>query len=284
MASASDYTSYYTVAHPDEFAINWRSFYERAALWTAEVRSELTHQLDLPYGQDPKQQLDVYGTCENGSAAPVFVFLHGGGFREGDRAQYGYVARQLAKHGIVTVVASYRLTATAHFPAQLDDVKSLLTWVHRHIADHGGDAGFVCLGGHSAGAILSASACADTAWLAERALPADLVKAFVPISGVYDLTLRDDLANYAPDAVSRRDASPLLRLEQPVSRAIVVAGEAEERYLGPSRMFAEKLQKAGVDAEFLELDGMTHDQTVAALADRNLLTESILGLFPAPAE
>ena len=109
---------------------------------TAELRAELPHHLDLPYGDDPKQRLDVYEARERGTAGPVFVFLHGGGFREGDRAHYGYVARHLAERGIVTVVPSYRLTATASFPAQLEDGQALLAWVHRHVAEYGGDPGY----------------------------------------------------------------------------------------------------------------------------------------------
>ena len=64
----------------------------------------------------------------------MLLFLHGGGFREGDRKQYGYVGEPFAKHGIITVVASYRLTPGFTHPAQPDDTKAIVAWIHKNIA------------------------------------------------------------------------------------------------------------------------------------------------------
>lgn len=50
----------------------------------------------------------------------AFVFLHGGGFREGDRAHYGFVAEPLASIGVVRVVAGYRLAPDAAFPEPVE--------------------------------------------------------------------------------------------------------------------------------------------------------------------
>ena len=114
LASAQDWTQYYTVVHRSEFEIDWGKFYQTAEAKTMAVRKELRHELDVPYGKDVKQHLDLYFPVQKTSNAPVLVFLHGGGFREGDRKQYGYVAEAFAKQGILTVVASYRLTPGFH--------------------------------------------------------------------------------------------------------------------------------------------------------------------------
>src|SRR5439155_14771355 len=57
---AQDKSTYYTVMHPKEFTIDWKAFYTRAEEMTAETRKELPNKLNIAYGSDPKQQLDVY--------------------------------------------------------------------------------------------------------------------------------------------------------------------------------------------------------------------------------
>src|SRR6266851_115321 len=106
---AQDKSKYYTVQHPKDFPIDWKAFYDNADDLTGETRKLFPHHLDLAYGTDPKQKLDVYLPANKPATAPVFIFLHGGGFREGDRAHYGFVARPLASQGVITVVASYRM-------------------------------------------------------------------------------------------------------------------------------------------------------------------------------
>jgi len=179
-ARAQDKSTYYTVMHPKEFAIDWAGFYTEAEEMTAQTRKALPHALDQAYGADPKEKLDVYRPAGTVTGAPVFIFLHGGGFREGDRAQYGYVARTFAKHGIVTVVASCRLLPNFHYPDQADDARSVVAWVAKNIQRYGGDPGNVYVGGHSAGAMLTAQIGANTDWLARMSLRAGMSRAARP--------------------------------------------------------------------------------------------------------
>ena len=107
VAVAQDRSKYPTHLSSSSSGIDWIAFYDKADALTAETRKELRHHLDLSYGEDPKQKLDIY-LPPNETAGPVYIFIHGGGFVEGDRVHYGYVARPLAAQGIVTVVMSYR--------------------------------------------------------------------------------------------------------------------------------------------------------------------------------
>ena len=96
--NAQDMSKYYTVMHPEDFTIDWTGFYKRNNEHTARVREQFPHHLDLAYGSDPKQVLDLYLPEGEVSNAPVFLFLHGGGFREGDKAHYGSVAEPFRQH------------------------------------------------------------------------------------------------------------------------------------------------------------------------------------------
>lgn len=274
-----DKSTYYTVTHPGEFTIDWKGFYDHAERLTAAARKDLPHELDIAYGSDPKQRLDVYRPVSKPSGAPVFVFLHGGGFREGDKAQYGYVSAPLARHGIVTVVASYRLMPQAHYPDQPDDVKRALAWVHANIARYGGNPDAIYLGGHSAGAILTADVGLRGDWQAGRSLPAALIKGCVPISAPYDLRNEKGVTDYIQDPARRAEASPLLNVRRPPARTVVAVGSVEP-YVDASKALVEAIVKAGGKAELLVLDGLPHDKTVAALADeRSPLVKAILDMI-----
>ena len=112
--------------------------------------------------------------------------------------KYGYVAAPLARHGIITAVMSYRL-APFRYPSQVEDVELAVAWLAKNIGARGGDPHRIFVGGHSAGAILSALLGVRTNWQAARGVPADVIKGIVPVSGPYDLrTLAGFVANFIP--------------------------------------------------------------------------------------
>ncbi|MGH8168303.1 MAG: alpha/beta hydrolase [Woeseiaceae bacterium] len=266
IAPAQDASTYYTVMHPDEFEIDWRSFYRQAEQKTSALRAKLPHHLDLAYGEDPKQRLDLYLPAGDAADAPVFLFLHGGGFQEGDRAQYGFIAEPFAEHGIVTAVASYRLTVGGHtYPAQPEDVRHAVEWLYHHVAEYGGDPAAIYVGGHSAGAILAADIGVDRTWLEEAGIPRETLRGIVPISGAYDL--RKSSRAYVPTPEAEAAASPMLHIADPAPAAVVAVGSVEETYLGSSREFAGKLSAMGVSTKLLIAEGEDHRGTVASLAD-----------------
>ena len=268
VAVAQDRSKYPTHLNSSSSGIDWIAFYDRIDGLTAATRKELQHHLNLPYGEDPKQKLDLY-LPQYKAAGPVYIFIHGGGFVEGDRAHYGYVARPLASHGIVTVVMSYRLSP-AHYPEQVYDVQAVLGWVYRNIEEYGGDASQIYVGGHSAGAILSAFVSVNKSWLSSMSLPEDLIKGYVPISGPFDLRKTGGFVdNYFFDDTKRVEASPLLNIRNIFPKAVVVAGALEKTYLESSRAFVEALRAKGGDAELLVLEGMAHDATALSAGDED---------------
>ena len=284
MARAQDKSTYYTVMHRDQFKIDWSAFYDKADAMTAEARRALPHELNLAYGNHPKQRLDLYlpaGAKPSGAA--VFLFLHGGGFREGDRAHYGFIAAPFAAHGIITAVASYRLTPEFTYPAQPEDVHLALAWLWKNIESRGGDRNRIYVGGHSAGAILAADVGVKTAWLRAMSLPAGLVKGMVPVSGGYDLTELPSVHNYVPDAAARVEASPIRHLSGGIPTTIVALGSGEG-YLASSRALVEGIRAKGGKADLIVLDGLDHAQTVLALADKQSpLFKAVLAMM-APAQ
>ena len=271
-SAGQDTSKYYTIQNADKFSIDWSSFYETCDERTAKVRKELPHHLDLAYGDDPKQKLDLYLPKEKPVGAATFLFLHGGGLREGDRAHYGYIARPFAANGVITAVASYRLTAQGfHYPDQPEDVAAAVRWIHENIKEYGGDPNRIYVGGHSAGALLSAYLGLRGTWREKMGLPKGLVKGIAPVSGPYDM--RDgprppDNDAYVPDPDLRAEASPILDIDNPVPRAVVAFGTLEP-FETESRELVEKMKAEGVKAELVVLEDEGHDQTVFSLGEED---------------
>ena len=172
-------------------AIGW--FYDRVEVPAETVRRDLAY---LPDG-DPKHRLNLFLPVAEAIRErpwPVVVFVHGGGWVEGDRDftyggedLYNNVGRFLASHGIGAAVVSYRLLPDVRWRAQVEDVAAATAWVQDHAAAWGGDPDAVVLMGHSAGAQLAARVALDAE--ARRWAGARPVCGAVPVSGAaLDLT------------------------------------------------------------------------------------------------
>jgi acetyl esterase/lipase len=114
---------------------------------------------DAAYGGDPRQKLDVYQPAE--TAAPVLLYIPGGGFvggdKNGDGVFYVNLGNYFASHGILTIVANYRLAPAHPWPAGAEDVAGAVAWTRANAKRFGGDPERIVLFGQSAGAFHSVS-------------------------------------------------------------------------------------------------------------------------------
>ena len=284
-ATAQDRSKYYTNQHPEEFLpLDWIAFYDEIDAGTAAARKELPHHLDLAFGEDPKQKLDLYLPKGKVEGAPTFLFLHGGGMREGDRAHYGYIARPFAANGIITAVAGYRLTTDGFdYPAQPEDAAAAVAWIHKHVEEYGGDPQRIYVGGHSAGGSLAAYLGVRGAWRQKKGIPDGVLKGLAPVSAPYDIVDGETGAEIMTVRVVRQaGTSPTVDIDNPPPRAIVAVGSVEA-YVDGSREFADKLKANDVEAEFLVLDGEDHAQTALSLGDEDSeLFRAVLNMIQTP--
>lgn len=157
--------------------------------------SDVAVHKDITYyggpGHDAKKHLlDLYlpADAEN---FPVLLFIHGGGWRHGDKDgifnPYHRLGKGFARRGVGVAVAAYRLAPKHKFPAQAEDVARAVRWVYENIDAYGGDAGRIFLCGHSAGGHLVALAGLDEKCLEAEGVPAAAVAGVVGISGPYDV-------------------------------------------------------------------------------------------------
>jgi acetyl esterase/lipase len=100
---------------------------------------------------------DVYIPQANDAPSAV-LWLHGGGWRFGDRRLSPDLAAFSAQSGLAFVSIDYRLSDEAKFPAQVEDVKTAVRWVRRMGREFGLDRDRIGLWGSSAGGHLAACA------------------------------------------------------------------------------------------------------------------------------
>ncbi len=284
MASRADWRSYHTVLYPEQYKINWKAFYEKADQLSSDARKNLDFHPDLMYGEDPRQGIDIYSPKGKPSGCRVFLFFHGGGFREGDRLDYGFVASPFAKHGIMTVSAGYRLTPDFRYPHAHNDARKALAWVFNNIKRHGGDPGEIYIGGHSSGANLATYITVRTDWMKEAGLRPDVVKGLASVSTSYDLRKVSWVGEYLPDPAQRGEASPALNVQCTPPYAVIGVGSLEQQAgkerVQSSKEFVEKLRDQAGTAELILLDGMEHDQTALEMGDeRSPLFQAILRMI-----
>ena len=86
---------------------------------------------------------------------PLFVWICGGGFATMERSAYIPWLTYFAKRGYIAASIEYRLSNSAHFPAQIEDVKKAIRFLRAHADEYGIDPDRVAVGGESAGGNLA---------------------------------------------------------------------------------------------------------------------------------
>jgi len=207
---------------------------------SAETRAGLPCALDLAYGSDPSERLDVFAPRARG--APVLVYLHGGYWRALDKRDQSFVAPPLVSAGAMVVLPNYALCPAVGIEQIVLQLVQALAWVWRHAADHGGDPARIVVAGHSAGGHLAAMLLACDWPAVAPDLPADLVKGALAISGVFELEPLRHAPFLAPDL--HLDAASALRLSPaampaPRGRLVaVVGGDESEEFLRQNALIA----------------------------------------------
>ena len=148
--------------------------------------------------------LDVFSPEEQLQPAPVIVFVHGGGWKNGDKKSGEKNAAWLVADGFAVVSINYRLTDVAQWPAQINDCYEAVRWVRRNAAKYNFDPDHVAAWGTSAGghlvALMGTRACPDSEEVSSRVQavcdwfgPSELLT--MPPNNVGDGRTVEDVAN-----------------------------------------------------------------------------------------
>jgi triacylglycerol lipase len=235
---------------------------------------------DISYGPHERHVLDLFVSPDTTpkSAKPVIVFIHGGGFSGGakhspDSPFYDNVGLWAASHGLVGITINYRLAPQFAYPAGVEDLTRLVSWLKTNIKSKGGDPNRIFLWGHSAGAAHTADYIAAMANKGKK--PA--IAGAILTSGFY--VLGDSVSvwkSYYGEDVSRyKERSSLPGLVKSQLPLLVADAELDPVTFKPeSDRLADARAQAGRPVTRVKLEGHSHISELYAV---NSGDESLAG-------
>jgi len=231
---------------------------------------------------------------------PLFIFLHGGGWRLGGLESHGGPARAICnRSGWAVATVDYRLSPEYRFPAALDDTLAAATWLRDSAPELGLDGTRIAVGGDSAGGNLAAAAC-----IAARDAGGPRFALQVLIypgtqAGAETPSRRENLQVLAPAdiALAEREyvndpaefrnplVSPLLAPDlSGLPDALVITAEYDP-LRDEGEAYAERLREAGSAVTLTRYNGMLHGffQMGGIMADGRRSIEEIAAALRARA-
>lgn len=220
--------------------------------------------------------LDVYHFQQTTPEKPVVVYVHGGGFAVGDKANNMTNKQNLfSSLDYILVSVNYRLSPETYstdpnrvmFPTHHDDVADAIKWVVDNISAYGGNPQKIALLGHSAGAQLVALTGTSNDFLPARNLPLTSLKgvACIDTEG-YDVEARCNEGNevylnaFGQANTFWQQASPINNLfSDTVYPPFFIAKRGSNARMGYANSFISKLQSVGVSVSETTANQYDHE-------------------------
>lgn len=238
---------------------------------------------DVAYGDDPRQRYDVYLPAQP-RHAPVILFVHGGGWANGNKDNPGVVENKAAywlPKGYVLVSINYRMRPDTAPIDQARDVARALADVQKRAPSWNADPANVLLMGHSAGAHLAALVGASsTLWrdagaarprgvvsLDSGALDVPQTMKKPPLPRIYDAAFGRNPADWIA-------ASPYHQLTRDAVPMLFVCSSRRQDACPQGRAMAEKAKTLGVEMEVLPED-LSHGEVNHLLGAPSAYTEAV---------
>lgn len=238
---------------------------------TTSSSSKIIRTVNLAYARDKagpnRLSLDVYRPSD-AQNLPVMIYIHGGGWRRGDKSRVGVKSDWFNGRGFVFVSINYRLVPNVNLLTQLQDSANAIGWVKTNIAKYGGDPARLHLIGHSAGAHHVAVLATNESFLEKAGVSLGDLKSVVELdTQALDVpTMMNDNNNplyvqvFGKDATIWPQVSPLHNIAKgkDIPPFFIVVANSRAQKQAQAAAFQKSLQAAGVRCEFIEAKQHDH--------------------------
>jgi acetyl esterase/lipase len=220
------------------------------------------------------------------------VYIHGGAWMHGDKAEAAMFARMMTAQGYLVVSVNYRLHPEAQFPAMIQDVKCAIRSLRANAAQYNLDPNRIGAVGVSAGGHLVSmlgTTDASAGWdVGEYLDQSSQVQAVVAMAGVMDLSR--SFPNADIEAMKRVgfgeynvvEASPISHVTADSPPFLLIHGDRDELVpLEQSQRMYERLLQENVLAELVVVKNASHsftapEGTTPTVAEINLMIVDFL--------
>ena len=236
---------------------------------SAETRANADVTLDLAYDAGEQDSLDLF-RC-GVKDAPLHVFIHGGYWQRGSKSMYSFVCEPYLETGVDVAMLGYELCPTASMDGIVAKMRAALGWLWHHGREHGVNPDRLNLSGHSAGGHLTAMMLATEFDKLGSDLPRNLIKAAIPISGLYQLDpLRKTTIGEAlqlDDASSRRNSPHFLRPVTDAPILVALGGGETDAFHWQTNAFIDAWQPVAAKLDYFSAPEANHFGAIEQFAD-----------------
>ena len=248
----------------------------------------VTREVGIEYGKvgDRSLKLDLYHPVKPSQPLPVILFIHGGGWKGGDRSDMAFYCLKYAERGYITATISYRFSQEAPFPAAVSDAKCAVRFLRAHAAQYGISPNQIAVSGNSAGGHLAMMVGYSSdrpefegeggnpgVSSAVQAVidfygPVDLTTEFARKQGVLKSFLGGKTWEEAPDLFKK--ASPITYLNPGDPPTLVIHGTIDDIVpIDQADLLAGKLKELGIPCMYDRVEGWPHTMDLAEGVNRH---------------
>lgn len=229
---------------------------------------------DVSYGTHPLQKMDIYLPKNRSKSTKTIIYIHGGGWYSGDKAEFKEGAIYFQKQGFAFICINYRLTGTPEnniHPSQMQDIEKVISTISQKQQEWSLPDDKLALFGGSAGAHLSMlygykyNTNGKVKAVISIAGPTDLTDSTLINSSVGGLTLGAMIESYVGTTITAqptawKDASPINFIMANSVPTLFAHGTIDSAVPYQQSLLAyNKFQSAGGVAQLEPLMNVGHD-------------------------
>ena len=227
--------------------------------------------LDVCYGNTRAERLDIFTASGSTERKPVLIFIHGGYWRNKDKADYRYLAPAFTRVGVNFVLFNYTLAPNATMDKIVEENQNATLWVYSNIQEFGGDPERIFISGHSAGGHLVAMLMA-TNWkkISNGMISKNIIRGATAVSGIFDLEpIRQSYLNESlqlTEAQVSRNSPIGLEPYSDIPLILSLGGEETDEYHRQQKVFFKAWVKNISDLSEITMPGLNHYDVIDHLS------------------
>ena len=245
---------------------------------------------DVEYGRVGERALvlDLYTPKNLTAPAPMILFIHGGGWRSGDKGDYRFYTRHFAEQGYVVASIGYRLSKEAKYPAAVHDVKCAVRYVRAHAEELNIDPERIGVIGGSAGGHLAMMIGyssdvhrleGDGGWPDTSSHVKCVVNIYGPVDFTteygrsHDLTTSFIGKTYEEAEYLYQEVSPYFHLDETDPPTMILHGTLDDLVpITQADTLAAELEKLGIPYWYDRMDGWPHTMDLSRPVNNHFKT------------